>query len=107
MPMYWGNYFGDTRHLSRAQHGSYLLLIGHYWMHAGLPDDDEQLARIACASPEEWKADRRVLQLFFHDGWHHKRIDEELRRYASIRAARAVAGSKGGTVSAINRWKRR
>jgi hypothetical protein len=30
-----------------------------------------------------------------------------LRRYASIRAARAVAGSKGGTVSAINRWKRR
>ena len=50
MPLYVGDYRADTTHLNATQHGAYLLLIMHYWQHGGLPDDDEQLARIACMS---------------------------------------------------------
>jgi uncharacterized protein YdaU (DUF1376 family) len=31
-------YLGDTGHLTNAQHGSYLLLIFHYWRTGGLPE---------------------------------------------------------------------
>ena len=75
--MYWSNYFGDTRHLTRGQHGAYLLLIGHYWMTGSLPDDDNQLATITGSTPEEWRVDKPILQAFFFDGWRHKRGQAE------------------------------
>jgi uncharacterized protein YdaU (DUF1376 family) len=107
MPFYWGDYFRDTRHLSRAQHGAYVLLIGHYWTTGGLPDDDQQLANITCSTLAEWRAERAILQAFFYDGWKHKRIEYELRRTDELRAKRAAAGQKGGIIASINRFKRR
>src|SRR5947208_1561931 len=107
MPFYWGDYFRDTRHLSRGQHGAYLLLIGHYWTTGGLPDDDRQLARISCSSEEEWQADKPVLQALFHDGWKHKRVDAELRRHAEKISRVKTAGQKGGLTTSMNREKLR
>jgi uncharacterized protein YdaU (DUF1376 family) len=107
MPLYIGDYLRDTRHLSSAQHGAYLLLMFHYWSTGSLPDDDRQLANIAKLSLKEWRRHRPIIQAFFRDGWHHKRIDMELRRTIDIRAKRAAAGSKGGTMAAINRFRRR
>jgi len=106
MPMYWGNYFGDTWHLSTVQHGAYLLLIGHYWQHGSLPDDDRQLANITKLSLKTWRRHRPTLQAFFQTGWKHKRIEAELIRYQELRLKRAAAGSKGGTVASINRFRR-
>jgi uncharacterized protein YdaU (DUF1376 family) len=105
MPIYWADYFGDTRHLTRAQHGSYLLLIGHYWMAGALPDDDRQLAIIAGATAEEWQTDKPILQKFFYDGWKHRRIEAELRRTTEKIAKAREHGQKGGQVSAFNRAK--
>jgi uncharacterized protein YdaU (DUF1376 family) len=107
MPMYWGNYHADTAHLSTVQHGAYLLLIGHYWQHGGLPDDDAQLANITRLPLEEWLRHRPVLHAFFYGAWKHKRVDAELFRNETIKAQRAAAGSKGGTVASINRFRRR
>jgi uncharacterized protein YdaU (DUF1376 family) len=107
MPMYWGNYLGDTGHLATVQHGAYLLLIAHYWQHGGVPDDDRQLANITRLPFEEWCIHRHVIQAFFFDGWRHKRVDAELLRHETIKAKRAAAGSKGGTVASINRFRRR
>jgi uncharacterized protein YdaU (DUF1376 family) len=107
MPIYWGDYFRDTRHLSKLQHASYLLLIGHYWTTGSLPNDDRQLANITLSTPDEWQEDKSVLQAFFYDGWKHKRVEAELRRATDKIAKAREHGQKGGQVSAMNREKNR
>lgn len=83
MPLWIGDYLGDTMRLTRDQHGGYLLLIMDYWRQGeALPDDDEALAAITKASALEWKKLRPVLAKFFvvADGkWTHGRIEEELK----------------------------
>jgi uncharacterized protein YdaU (DUF1376 family) len=107
MPFYWGDYFRDTRHLSKLQHASYLMLIGHYWTTGALPDDDQQLANITLSTLEQWRADKPVLQALFYDGWKHKRIEAELRRSTDKIAMAKIKGQKGGLVASMNREKMR
>ena len=106
MAFYWGNYLADTGHLSTVQHGAYLLLIGHYWVHGGLPDDDRQLANITRLPLEEWLTHRPTMQAFFYDGWKHKRIDHELKRQMEVYAKRLAASEKGNIARAMNRFRR-
>jgi uncharacterized protein YdaU (DUF1376 family) len=91
MPLYVADYLRDTRRLTAAEHGAYLLLIMEYWTSSELPDDDRQLARIACMSAPEWRRARPNVQGFFHDGWKHKRIDAELARSAEISSKRSAS----------------
>lgn len=95
MPMYWADYKSDTAHLSRDEHGGYMLLIAHYWHTGSLPDDDERLARITlCQSQCEWHALRSAIKPFFEDGWKHKRIDAELAKAEEAYKKRALASEK-------------
>ena len=105
MPLYVGDYLGDTGHLTTAQHGAYLLLMMHYWRKGELPDDNSQLAKITKLPLRTWCDYRPVLQNFFHDGWRHKRIDMELDRMMRVSEKRAIAGQKGGLGSALSRMK--
>lgn len=105
MPLYVGDYLGDTGHLTTAQHGAYLLLMMHYWRKGELPDDDRQLAKITKLPLRTWRDYRATLQDFFHDGWRHKRIEAELQRMTEVSAKRAIAGQKGGLGSALARMK--
>ena len=91
MPLYVADYLRDTRKLTAAEHGAYLLLIMEYWTAGELPDDDRQLARIASMTPAEWKRARPNVEGFFHDGWKHKRLDAELARSAEISSKRAAS----------------
>lgn len=105
LPLFIAEYLADTAHLTRDQHGGYLLLLMAYWRRGGpLADDDGRLAQIAKASPAEWRRLRGVLAEFFlvRDGqWHSKRSDAELRRAAEKMAAKSRAGSRG----AAKRWQ--
>jgi uncharacterized protein YdaU (DUF1376 family) len=105
MPLYVGDYLGDTGHLTTAQHGAFLLLMMHYWRKGELPDDDRQLSKITKLPLKTWCDYRTVLQDFFHSGWKHKRIDAELARTMRISEKRAIAGQKGGLGSALSRMK--
>jgi len=83
MPFFVTDYLADTAHLSRSEHGAYLLLIMAYWM-AGeaLPENDQKLAKMAHATHQEWSSLKLVIADFFtveNGKWHHKRIDNELR----------------------------
>src|SRR4051812_25549136 len=98
MSWHIGDYKKDTGHLRAAGHGAYVLLCMHYWATGGLPNDDKQLAAIACMTDREWKAPLPVLRaLFKGEGeWRHKRIDEELIEAEAKYEKRANAGREGG-----------
>jgi uncharacterized protein YdaU (DUF1376 family) len=105
MPLYVGDYLGDTGHLTTTQHGAYLLLMMHYWRKGELPDDDRQLSKIAKLPLKTWCDYRATLQDFFYEGWKHKRIDAELAKMMRVSEKRAIAGQKGGLGSALARMK--
>lgn len=105
MPLYVGDYLGDTGHLSTAQHGAYLLLMMHYWRQGGLPDDDKQLAAITKLPLRLWMDSKETLQAFFFDGWKHKRIEAELAKMQKVSERRSEAGYKGGIRSAMSRMR--
>lgn len=91
MPLYVADYLADTAHLNATESGAYLHLIMHYWLNAGLPQEDRHLARIARLTDRQWDGARATIAAFFHDGWHHKRIDAELARAADISSKRRAS----------------
>ena len=91
------HFAADTLHLSTQEIGAYVLLTLHYWQHAGLPSEDERLARIAKMSLEEWQCVRNALAMLFIDNWRHKRVDQELTK--------AIVKSTKASMSANKRWK--
>lgn len=100
MPLYIADYLADTQHLTRDEHGAYLLLMMAYWRTGtALPDDDKRLAAICKASPKEWKELRPTLAEFFTVGdgvWHQKRIEEEYAKAMAFYAKQKANGAKGG-----------
>lgn len=109
MPLYVGDYLGDTGHLTTTQHGAYFLLMMHYWRKGGLPNDDKQLSKITKLPLKVWAEWRETLQDFFYesdgDPWRHKRIDAEIYKTETISEKRKAAGFKGGIRSALGRMK--
>jgi uncharacterized protein YdaU (DUF1376 family) len=104
MPLYISDYLGDTQHLSRDEHGGYILLMMAYWRNRGpLPDDDKRLSSIVKATSKEWRILRQILSDFFivEEGvWRHKRIDRELTSSLANRKQKSIAGA----ASAAKRW---
>lgn len=99
MPIYWGDYLKDTGHLSAAEHGAYLLLIGHYWTTGKpLPSNLETVRRIARMERDEWEASRDTVMAFFDldgDVYRHGRIDAEMAKAIEKYEKRAAAGRAG------------
>lgn len=100
MPLTIADYLRKTTHLGALESGAYLHLIMDYWQNDGLPDDDKKLARIAKLTDREWRANKATLQEFFHDGWKHDRIDEEIAK-AGIIAESNTDKARG---AANKRW---
>lgn len=100
MKLNWGDWHKDTRHLTRAQHGAYFLLVGEAFRLKGyLPDDDAKLAAWALCTPEEWGAEKPIIMAFFQlkrGRWTHKRVLEEVTKCQTISCKRKRAGKAGG-----------
>lgn len=100
MPMFWGDYLRDTGHLSTAEHGAYMLLIGHYWTTGKpIPDSDAVMARITRQGIANWKKMRDTIAAFFvieGDLWQHGRVDAELDRAMRFIEKQAENGRRGG-----------
>ena len=103
---YWGDYLRDTSHLSLAEHGAYLLLMGHYYStRRPLPANAALLHRVCrCTNDEEKRAVETVLREFFtKDGevYRHQRIDAELAKVVDISAKRRIAATKSHRVREV------
>jgi len=93
MPIYIGDYLGDTQHLSAEKHGIYLLLMMHYWIHGPLENDLEEISFVARSTEEKVK---KILEKFFKlesGHWKHGRIEKEKAK-ASTRSESARSNAK-------------
>jgi uncharacterized protein YdaU (DUF1376 family) len=98
---YMGDYLRDTMRLPMIQDGAYGRLIDAYYAEEKpLPLDREELYRMARAnSKTEREAVDAVISRFFResaDGYHHKRIDEEIAKARAKAEANRTNGKNGG-----------
>lgn len=103
MPIYIGDYLGDTARFTTEQHGAYFLLMLDYWRNGPAPDDDAVLQQITKLDKAGWRRCRSALAAKFkivNGEWRHKRIDEELERAA----ANADRRSSKAKAAAAARW---
>jgi len=99
IPLYIGDYYRDTRHLTTLQHGAYLLLIMEYWTKGSLPKTPQELRKICGLSYHQWRSNSLAIASFFTPDWRHARVERELEKAKEISLKRAVYGAKGGRVS--------
>lgn len=103
MPLYVGDYLGDTQRLTTEQHGAYILLILDYWRNGAAPDDDAVLQAITKLDRAAWKRNRPALSRLFRiaDGhWTHKRIEQEIENAKANQDRRSSKAQK----AAQARW---
>lgn len=105
MPLFCGDYLGDTRHLTTEQHGAYLLLLMIMWRSDGfLPDDDRRLAQYAGLSPAKWKKHKDIILDFFeieNGRIFSRKILELLQKYDEKSQKNKKSGSKGGRAKSL------
>lgn len=99
MRLYWGDYHRKTHHLSRSQHGAYLMLLSALWNNGGsLPADDVTLAKHALCTNSEWAAMKALILAFFdvrRGKISSRKLSEELANYKTIIGKRKSAGKTG------------
>jgi uncharacterized protein YdaU (DUF1376 family) len=96
MPMFWGDFFANTLHLTAHEVGAYVLLIGHAWEHDGNIAVCD-LQRVARVSNFHWPKVRSRLMQFFDtttvlNNWHHDRVSSQLTMAAELSNKRKEAG---------------
>lgn len=101
-PRHIGDWIRDTAHLSEVEECIYSRMLDQYYAREkALPADKAQVCRLVRATTREArKAVDSVLAEFFApgpDGWHQKRCDEELAKYAekSAKASKSAAARWG------------
>lgn len=95
MPMFWGDFFANTLHLTAQEAGAYLFLIGHAWEREG-KIAVEDLQRVARVSNYNWHKVRSRLEPFFNtlsvsNFWIHERVRSELTLAAELSKKRKEA----------------
>jgi len=106
MPMFWGDFFANTLHLTAQELGAYTALIGHAWEHDG-NIAVEDLQRVARVNSRHWPKVRPRLSPFFEISevsnlWHHGRVHAELTKAAEISNKRKDAALQMHSKSSAN-----
>ena len=96
-----GDWAKDTGHLSILESGAYDKLIAAYYRtESPLPLDIAQICHmIGARTPQDRTAIKNVIKEFFYeqsDGYHQKRCDAEISKYAAQRATNQFIGKRGG-----------
>lgn len=102
-PLYHGDYLRDTRSLSAAEHGAYLLLLMEFFQSGPLPDNVDRLCLIAANASAETV--RHVLTRYWEltdAGWTNRKAEKVRDQQLLAHEKRVNAGRLGGTAKASN-----
>lgn len=108
LPLFTDAYLGDTRHLTAAQHGAYLLLLMTAWRTAdcALPNNDDDLAKWAAMDRRTWDRNKSKVMAFWKLGddgyWKQPRLSDERKYVADVSSRNASSGR----ASALKRKER-
>jgi len=106
MKLYVLDYMGDTLHLSRGEHGAYLLLLMAIWRAGGkLPRDPKKLALLTKSTDDEWaELSPTILGFFQTKGEYlvHSRVTLELERYEQVVQQAKRAGKRSAEKRSSN-----
>lgn len=97
IPIYVNDYIADTMDLTTEEHGIYFILILHYWKKGCLPLSMKRLHTITKTNNTE--SLEGILSEYFtkrEDGYHNKRLEEELKKAKSRRGSASENGKRGG-----------
>lgn len=104
MKLYVADYLGDTHHLNVVEHGAYMLLLMGMWRAGGtLPTADDNLARLARCTPDQWAEIKATVLAFFkvsRGKLTHKRVAAEMAKYENTSGKRSEAGKRGAAKKA-------
>jgi uncharacterized protein YdaU (DUF1376 family) len=95
------DYRKDTVHLSLIEHAIYRELIDQYHLdETPIPLETQSvIRRLRLVSESDIAAFNNVLSDFFDkctDGWHHKRVDQDIVEYRAMAAKNKANGKLGG-----------
>lgn len=98
LPIFTDAYLADTRHLTAAEHGAYLLLLISAWRmtDCSLPDDDQLMSRCAAMDVRTWRQHKSTVMQFWKLGddqkWRQARLTDERKSAVEQRRKNADAG---------------
>ena len=105
MPLYIGDYFAKTVHLSLEEDGAYLRLLMAMWASNGiLVNDAKLLARICKVSVAKWRKIAPVILPFFdveNDNLTSAKMQEIAQKYEEKVAKNKEAGKRGGEAKSL------
>lgn len=107
--LFFSDLVGDTLHLTDAEMGSYILLLGAMWNAGGpLPNDPKRLCRMARCSPRSWPARWEVIGPYFEvgpDGISNPRLMKERTKVTLEADLKRKIGARGNEAKRLKRLK--
>lgn len=101
MPVWWGDFFNKTDHLSNAEQWAYAKLLAKTWIRncRPFPDSAPDLARVLGLTVKKWLAMRPRIAPFFdlsEGTWRQLRLEEEFAFVAERAENSRRNGKQGG-----------
>ena len=101
VPLNLGDLMGGTSRMDATEFGAYALLFLNCYQDSThvLPLEEESLRKLARVTPKVWERIRPTVMHKFvkkEDGYHHKRVEEELRKISQK--------SSKNSRKALKRW---
>ena len=86
----------STRNFSTLEYGALVTLMDCFWCEGGLPNDDDEVRKLAKLSKSQWAKSRARLAEKFGPDWSHDELVAERSMTAANIRSKRESGRLGG-----------